>query len=225
MPRVLIVEDEAPMRQTLTMNLRSRHYEIELAATGEEALIVARKSRPDVVLLDLGLPGISGLDVITGLRTWSPVPIVVLSARNSEWDKVAALDAGADDYVVKPFGIEEVLARLRSALRRCSIPESDITVETPHFVMHLIDRTIDRPDGDQVRLTPIEWQIVDVLVRQPGRLVAQRRLLDEVWGSGADDGAALRVHLTHIRRKLEPEPGRPRYFITESGIGYRFVSD
>jgi two-component system KDP operon response regulator KdpE len=221
--RVLVVEDEAPMRRALTINLRARHYDVNSAETGEEALLVAGQVVPDVVLLDLGLPGISGLEVIDGLRAWSSMPIVILSARFNESDKVAALDAGADDFVTKPFGIEEMLARLRAAIRRFRSPGGGTEIATADFVIHPADRTIKRPDGSEARLTAIEWRIVEALVRHPGRLVTLRNLVSEVWGPTANDGAALRVHLTHIRQKLEPSPSRPRYFITENGIGFRFV--
>lgn len=222
MSRILVVEDEVPILKALGANLRARGYEPALATTGEEALIAAAGRPPDAVLLDLGLPGMSGLDVIEGLRGWTNVPIVVLSARGSERDKVAALDAGADDYVTKPFGMDELFARLRAALRRTSPAGEAAVVSTPDFVVDLAAKVVTR-DGTEVRLTPTEWGIVELLVRNPDKLVSQRQLLQDVWGPQyGEETNYLRVHLAHIRRKLEPEPGAPRYFITEPGMGYRF---
>ena len=224
MSRILVVEDEVPILKALGANLRARGYEPALATTGEEALIAAAGRPPDAVLLDLGLPGMSGLDVIEGLRGWTNVPIVVLSARGSERDKVAALDAGADDYVTKPFGMDELFARLRAALRRTSPAGEAAVVSTPDFVVDLAAKVVTR-NGTEVRLTPTEWGIVELLVRNPDKLVSQRQLLQDVWGPQyGEETNYLRVHLAHIRRKLEPEPGAPRYFITEPGMGYRFKS-
>jgi len=173
-------------------------------------------------VLDLGLPGVSGLDVIVGLRGWTEVPIIVLSARDDERDKVAALDLGADDYVTKPFGMDELLARLRVALRRGIPAAQSPSIATPDFTVDLAVKRVRR-DGEEVRLTPTEWQLVETLARHPGKLVTQRQLLQEVWGPQyGDESNYLRVHMAHIRRKLEPEPSRPRYFITEPGMGYRF---
>ena len=227
MSRVLVVDDEPQILRALAVNLRARGYDVELAKTGEQALDVAARTHPDVVVLDLGLPGIDGVDVIRGLRGWSTVPIVVLSAREAEAEKVAALDAGADDYVTKPFGMDELLARLRAALRRGAPAEEEATVETPDFVIDLaakrVHRTSDGADGEEVRLTPTEWHLVEVLVRNQGKLVTQRQLLDEVWGPMHEqDTNYLRVYMAQVRRKLEPEPSRPRYFQTEAGMGYRF---
>jgi two-component system, OmpR family, KDP operon response regulator KdpE len=175
-------------------------------------------------VLDLGLPGIDGVDVIRGLRGWSQVPIVVLSVRDAEGDKVAALDAGADDYVTKPFGMDELLARLRAALRRTIPAEEEALVETADFTIDLAAKKVRR-DGEEVRLTPTEWHLVEVLVRNRGRLVAQTQLLQEVWGPQYhDETNYLRVFMAQVRRKLEPEPAQPRYFITEPGMGYRFES-
>ncbi|MFM2078236.1 MAG: hypothetical protein RJA49_2126 [Actinomycetota bacterium] len=223
MTRILVVDDEAPLRRVLAINLTARGYEVDLAATGEDALTVAADHPPDLVLLDLGLPGLDGTDVIAGLRGWSSVPIVVLSARGSQRSKVDALDAGADDYVTKPFGIDELLARMRSALRRAQPSATAALVSTPDFTIDLHRTLITRPDGTEIRLTPVEWQIVDELVHHTDRLVTQRQLLERIWGPhGGSDTGVLRVHLTHIRQKLEPEPSRPRYFLTEPGMGYRF---
>lgn len=222
MSRILCVDDEPNLRRTLSANLRARGYEVDLAATGEKALEIARERLPDVVLLDLGLPGLSGLEVIRSLRHWTNVPIVVLSARDSEFDKVGALDAGADDYVAKPFGMGELLARLRAALRRSSPADEAPVVETAHFSLDLESRRAGSPGGD-IKLTPTEWSIVEVLVRNEGRLVSGRTLLQSVWGPQyGDETNYLRVHMAHIRRKLEPDPGKPLYFHTEPGMGYRF---
>jgi len=222
MSRVLVVDDEPPILRALAANLRARGFETDLAPTGEDALKTAARRRPDVVVLDLGLPGMSGIEVIEGLRGWTSVPIIVLSARNTEREKVAALDAGADDYVTKPFGMDELLARLRAALRRGTpAPEAPL-IDTPHFTVDLAAKKVVR-GNQEIRLTPTEWGIVETLVRNAGKLVTQRQLLVEVWGPGyADESNYLRVHMAHIRRKLEPDTRRPRYFITEPGMGYRF---
>ncbi|HEY4609127.1 MAG TPA: winged helix-turn-helix domain-containing protein, partial [Ilumatobacteraceae bacterium] len=176
----------------------------------------------DLVLLDLGLPTLDGVDVIRGLRGWTSIPIIVLSARDGDLSKVAALDAGADDYVTKPFSINELLARLRATLRRHHPAPEEPVIETPHFAVDLVNRRVTR-DNESVHLTPTEWDIVERLVRNPGRLVTQRQLLQDIWGPQYESETNyLRVHLAAIRRKLEPDPGQPRYFITEPGIGYRF---
>jgi len=220
--RVLVVDDEPQLLRAMAINLRARGYDVDLAPNGEQALTLAAKRHPDVVVLDLGLPGIDGIDVIRGLRGWSAVPIVVLSARDEETSKVAALDAGADDYVTKPFGMDELLARLRAALRRAAPGEEQATVTTADFVIDLAAKRVAR-DGDDVRLTPTEWHLVEVLVRNRGKLVTQRQLLDEVWGPAHErDTNYLRVYMAQVRRKLEPQPSQPRYFITEPGMGYRF---
>jgi two-component system KDP operon response regulator KdpE len=222
--RVLVVDDEPQILRALGINLRARGYEVDLAPDGERALDVAARHHPDVVVLDLGLPGIDGVDVIRGIRGWSQVPIVVLSVRDAEGDKVAALDAGADDYVTKPFGMDELLARLRAALRRTTPAEEEALVETEDFTIDLAAKKVRR-DGEEVRLTPTEWNLVEVLVRNRGRLVAQTQLLQDVWGPQYhDETNYLRVFMAQVRRKLEPEPAHPRYFITEPGMGYRFES-
>jgi two-component system, OmpR family, KDP operon response regulator KdpE len=221
--RVLVVDDEPQIRRTLAINLRARGYQVDLAASGEEALKAVAHQQPDVVVLDLGLPGIDGLQVIHGLRGWTQIPIIVLSVREREADKVAALDAGADDYVTKPFGINELLARLRAAVRRATPTDEQIPiVQTPDFRVDLAAKQVVR-DGKEVRLTPTEWQLVELLVRNPGRLVSQRQLLAEVWGPKyREETNYLRVFIAQIRRKLEPDPAHPRYFITEPGMGYRY---
>ena len=220
--RVLVVDDEPPILRALGTNLRARGYTVDLAPSGEEALALAARHRPDAVILDLGLPGLSGIEVIQGLRGWSSVPIIVLSVRELERDKVAALDAGADDYVTKPFGMDELLARMRAALRRAAPAEEEAVIETADFTVDLTAKHVTTSNGE-VRLTPTEWHIVEVLVRNAGKLVSQRQLLQDVWGPQyGEETNYLRVHMAHIRRKLEPEASRPRYFITEPGMGYRF---
>jgi two-component system, OmpR family, KDP operon response regulator KdpE len=224
MSRVLVVDDEPQIRRALSINLRARGYDVEAAQDGERALELAARKHPDVVVLDLGLPGIDGVDVIRGLRGWTQVPIVVLSVRDAEDDKVAALDAGADDFVTKPFGMDELLARLRAALRRTAPAEEEAVIDTADFTIDLAAKKVQR-DGEEVRLTPTEWHLVEVLVRNHGRLVAQTQLLQEVWGPQYhDETNYLRVFMAQVRRKLEPEPAHPRYFITEPGMGYRFES-
>ena len=224
MTRILVVDDEPQILRALGTNLRARGFEIDLAETGEEALELAARHRPDLVIVDLGLPGIDGVEVVRGLRGWTNVPIVVLSVRDAEADKVEALDAGADDYVTKPFGMDELLARTRAALRRAAPidePEQPV-IETPDFRVDLSAKRVSTPNGE-VRLTPTEWHLVEVLVRHAGKLVTQRQLLQEVWGPGyTSESNYLRVYLAQIRRKLEPDPARPRYFLTEPGMGYRF---
>jgi two-component system KDP operon response regulator KdpE len=220
--RILVVDDERPIRRALAANLKARGYEVDAAGSGEEALDIATQHHPDVVLLDLGLPGIDGVEVIEGLRGWSRIPIIVLSARDAEAAKIAALDAGADDYVTKPFAMGELLARVRAALRRTFDGDAPPTVETADFAVDLVSKRVRR-DGEEIHLTPTEWHILEVLVRSPGRLVAQRQLLQEVWGPQyGTETNYLRLYLAQLRRKLEPEPSRPRYLITEPGMGYRF---
>ena len=223
MTRVLVVDDEPQLLRSLDINLRANGYEVVLAATGEEGLDAVAAGRADLVLLDLGLPGVDGVEVIHGLRGWSSIPIVVLSARDTDAAKVAALDAGADDYVTKPFSMSELLARLRAAMRRSQPPvDEEPTIVTDHFVVDLVTHRIT-VDGVPVHLTPTEWSIVQLLARHPGRLVTQRQVLETVWGPAfVHETNYLRVHLAAIRRKLEPSPSRPVHFITEPGIGYRF---
>jgi two-component system KDP operon response regulator KdpE len=225
MTRVLVVDDEPQIRRALSVNLSARGYDVDVAATGEEALRRAASSHPDAVLLDLGLPGIDGTDVVRGLRGWSTAPIIVLTVRDAESDKVAALDAGADDYVTKPFGINELLARLRAALRRHQPTSEAAVVRTAAFTVDLAASKAWRGDSE-VRLTPTEWQLVALLVRNPGRLLTQRWLLQQVWGPEySKETGYLRVYLAAVRRKLEPNPSQPRYFVTEPGMGYRFEPD
>ena len=225
MTRILVVDDEPQLLRALGTNLLARDYDVELAATGEAALAIAARKHPDLVILDLGLPGIDGVEVIRGLRGWTEVPIIVLSVREGESEKVAALDAGADDYVTKPFGMDELLARLRAGLRRAAPGEEEAVVETKDFTVDLAAKRVTAGESE-VRLTPTEGQVVEVLVRNAGKLVTQRQLLQEVWGPQYEkETNYLRVYLAQIRRKLEPDPARPRYFITEARMGYRFELD
>ncbi len=222
MTRVLVVDDERQILRALSINLRARGYEVDVAENGEAALRLAAHVHPDVVILDLGLPGMDGLEVIEGLRGWSSVPIVVLSVRDREADKVASLDAGADDYVTKPFGMDELLARMRAVMRRGAPTSESAVVETPDFAIDMAARTVVR-DGEDVHLTATEWLIVEMLARNAGRLVTQRQLLQEVWGPNYErETHYLRVYMGQIRRKLEPVPSEPRYFLTAPRMGYRF---
>lgn len=228
MTRILVVDDERQLLRAMSINLRARGYEVDLAETGAQALQLAASKHPDVVILDLGLPDLDGADVIAGLRGWSQVPIIVLSARHSEEAKVTALDAGADDYVTKPFGMDELLARLRATLRRAEAAQGTESpvVETADFTVDLAATRVTRTaTHEEVRLTPTEWQLLEVLVRTDGKLVTGPQLLHEVWGPQyGTELNYLRQYVAQLRRKLEPEPSAPRYLITEPGIGYRFVS-
>ncbi|MBI4883057.1 MAG: response regulator transcription factor [Actinobacteria bacterium] len=222
MSRILCVDDEPQLLRALAANLEARGYEVDLAPTGEKALQLAADGHPDAVILDLGLPGISGIGVIQGLRGWSQIPIIVLSARDAERDKIAALDAGADDYVTKPFGMGELVARLRASLRRNLPPGELAAIETDHFIIDLAAKRVTTEAG-VVKLTPTEWHLVEFLARNAGKLITGRQLLQQVWGPQyGGETNYLRVHMAHIRRKLEPTPSRPLYFHTEPGMGYRF---
>jgi len=223
---VLVVDDELPLRRALDINLRARGYQVTLADNGSTALRLAADAHPDVVLLDLGLPDIDGLEVIAGIRGWSAVPIIVLSARRVSDDKVEALDAGADDYITKPFGMDELVARLRAAVRRAGAPTgADAVVTTSAFTVDLTAKLVRR-DGADVRLTPTEWALLEILVRNPGHLIDHRQLLREVWGPSYEDATHyLRVYIAQLRRKLERDPAHPRHLLTEAGMGYRFDPD
>jgi two-component system KDP operon response regulator KdpE len=222
-PRLLVVEDDPGIRRALAINLGAAGFEVEEAGTGERALELVGRMRPDGIILDLGLPGIGGIEVINGVRGWSQVPILVLSVRSDEGDKVDALEAGADDYVTKPFGIAELVARLRALLRRASDGEPDPIVETESFTVDLPARRVRREDTE-VHLTPTEWSLLEALVRNPDRLLSQRQLLQTVWGPQyGDESNYLRVYMGQLRRKLERDPARPRHLITEPGVGYRFL--
>jgi two-component system KDP operon response regulator KdpE len=253
MTRVLVVDDEPQILRALRINLRARHYDVNVAATGTEALEVAAAHPPDLVILDLGLPDMDGVEVIGGLRGWTSVPIIVLSGRADSSDKVDALDAGADDYVTKPFGMDELLARMRAAVRRTPAAEAPPRLRLGDLTIDLAAKRVTRdvagpvlPQADDeaaseadpqaassqsagsqpesgIRLTPTEWHLLEVLLRNPGKLLSHRQLLHDVWGPGYDNaGGNLRLYMAQLRRKLEPDPARPRWLITEPGMGYRY---
>ena len=237
MTRVLVIDDEPQIVRALRINLRARHFEVFTAQTGAEALAEAAGHPPDVVILDLGLPDLDGVEVIAGLRGWTDAPIIVLSGRADSTDKVEALDAGADDYVTKPFGMDELLARMRAVVRRSTPDQNEPQVRLGDLTIDLAAKRVSRaagadgtpadragtgPAGD-IRLTPTEWHLLEVLLRHPGKLLSQRQLLQEVWGPGyADATGNLRLYMAQLRRKLEPDPARPRWLLTEPGMGYRF---
>jgi two-component system KDP operon response regulator KdpE len=224
--RVLAVDDEPQILRALRINLVARGHEVLTAASGAQALVIASRHLPDLVLLDLGLPDLDGVEVIRGLRVWTSVPIIVLSGRAGGHDKVEALDAGADDYVTKPFGMEELLARIRAAARRATLDAAGAgsSVRIGEHTVDLAARQVIRVGGQEVRLTKTEWQLLERLIRHSGRLVTQGQLLTEVWGpSYAEQSGYLRFHFAQLRRKLETDPSRPRHLITEPGIGYRFA--
>ncbi|KOG47513.1 Fis family transcriptional regulator [Streptomyces virginiae] len=225
MIKVLVVEDDAQLVRALRINLEARKFEVETASDGHRALLLAAVRTPDVILLDLGLPDMDGVDVIKEVRETSGVPILVLSARHTSEEKIRALDAGADDYVTKPFSMDELLARLRAAVRRreVSVPSPEIAVVTTEdFTVDLVAKKVRRNDRS-VRLTPTEWHLLEILITHPGRLISQRKLLLDVWGpTYSEHTNYLRVYMAQLRRKLEADPSHPRYLITEPGMGYRF---
>lgn len=226
MTRVLVVEDDPQLVRALVINMQARRYGVDAAPDGATALRLAAARQPDVVMLDLGLPDMDGVDVIKALRGWTRVPILVLSARQASDEKVAALDAGADDYITKPFSMDELLARLRAAVRRTEsaplAPETITVVTTAGFSVDLLAKKATRA-GRDVRLTPTEWHLLEILVCNPGRLITQKQLLQEVWGASQSNKTNyLRVYMAQLRRKLETDPAHPRYLITEPGMGYRF---
>ena len=233
MTRVLVVDDEPQILRALRINLRVRDYDVQVAATGTEALQMASHHPPDLVILDLGLPDLDGVEVIQGLRGWTKAPIIVLSGRADSTDKVEALDAGADDYITKPFGVDELLARMRAAVRRTGGGEDQPRIKLGSLVIDLAAKRVTRqaavPAGaggaapEDIRLTPTEWHLLEVLLRNPGKLLSRNQLLTEVWGPGyADATGNLRLYMAQLRRKLEPDPARPRWLITEPGMGYRY---
>src|SRR5689334_15824651 len=249
MTRVLVVDDEPQILRALRINLRVRDYEVHVAATGAEALEVAGRYPPDLVILDLGLPDLDGVEVSQGLRGWTKAPIIVLSGRADSLDEVEALDAGAHDDVTKPFGLDELLARMRAAARRTGVPEDLPRIRLGELVVDLAAKRVVRqapvpgglapageaPAGEApagaapaggIRLTPTEWHLLEVLLRNPGKLLSRNQLLTEVWGPGyADATGNLRLYMAQLRRKLEPDPARPRWLITEPGMGYRYQPD
>lgn len=221
MTSILIVDDDLQLLRAMRINLRARGYHVIPSADGTAALAAAADQHPDLAIVDLGLPDIDGVEVIAGLRGWTSLPILVLSARHDSTDKVCALDAGADDYVTKPFNMDELLARLRATLRRAPVDGPAPVVTTAAFTVDLAAKTATRGDT-AVRLTPTEWGLLEVLARHPGQLVSQRDLLHQVWGPAYDtEGHYLRVHMAHLRRKLEPDPSHPQHLLTEAGMGYR----
>ena len=224
--RVLVVDDEPQILRALRINLRVRQYEVDTALTGTQALEIAARNPPDLIILDLGLPDLDGTEVIAGLRGWTAAPIIVVSGRADSTDKVAALDAGADDYLTKPFSMDELFARMRVSIRRASPDESSPAARLGELVVDLAAKRVTRAGGGEnagVRLTPTEWHLLEVLLRNPGKLLSQRFLLAVVWGPGYEDGAGnLRLYMTQLRRKLEPDPARPRWLLTEPGLGYRY---
>jgi two-component system, OmpR family, KDP operon response regulator KdpE len=221
--RILIVEDERPLLRALAMNVTARGYDVTEADTGAKALAAAATGEHDVILLDLGLPDVSGLEVIRAVRAYASTPIIVLSARTGSGDKVAALDLGADDYVTKPFSIDELLARLRAATRRASSAEPPPIVQLGDVRVDLEAKTATQGNGERVHLTPTEWHLLETLLRQPGKLVTGRSLLTQLRGTpDHTDPSYLRIYMGQLRRKLEPVPSRPRFLITEPGMGYRF---
>ncbi|MFG2293472.1 response regulator [Streptomyces sp. NPDC048603] len=225
MTRVLVVEDDPQLLRALKINLQARKFEVQVASDGAAAVRLAAARPPDVVLLDLGLPDMDGVEVIRSVRGWSRSPILVLSARHTSEEKIRALDAGADDYVTKPFSMDELLARLRAATRRRAEAAADASpavVDTEDFTVDLAAKKVRRGDL-AVRLTPTEWHLLEILISHPGHLVSQRKLLLEVWGpTYSDNTNYLRVYMAQLRRKLEADPSHPRYLITEPGMGYRF---
>jgi two-component system, OmpR family, KDP operon response regulator KdpE len=222
--KVLVVDDEPQILRALQINIRARGDEVVTAATGADALVAAARHRPDVAIVDLGLPDIPGLDVIVGIRGWSNMPILVLSGRTDTTSKVAALDAGADDFIDKPFAIEELFARLRAVLRRNPAGDANPqpSVQVGAWTVDFASRTVTDHAGAQQRLTPTEWSIVTQLAAHADQLVTQNQLLEAIWGPQyVDESGYLRFHLRQLRRKLEPEPAHPRYLLTEPGVGYR----
>jgi two-component system KDP operon response regulator KdpE len=226
---VLVIDDEPQILRALRINLRVRDYEVHTAGTAGEALEIAAKHPPDLVILDLGLPDLDGVEVIHGLRGWTDAPIIVLSGRADSTDKVEALDAGADDYVTKPFGMDELLARMRAVSRRAAADGDMPQIKLGGLIVDLAAKRVmhagDSGSAD-IRLTPTEWHLLETLLRNPGKLMSQQQLLADVWGPGyADATGNLRLYMAQLRRKLEPDPARPRWLLTEPGMGYRYQPD
>jgi two-component system KDP operon response regulator KdpE len=223
--RVLVVDDEQPIRRFLRVTLTSQAYTVIEAASGQEALSNATTRKPDIIILDLGLPDIDGVEVTRLLRQWTQIPIIILSVRGSESDKIAALDAGADDYLTKPFGVGELLARLRAALRRTAQTANEPVFTSGNLKVDLARRLVT-VSGQEVQLTPNEYELLRVLVTHAGKVLTHRHLLHEVWGAEyGDELHMLHVNISNLRRKIEPEPARPKFIITEPGVGYRLRTD
>ncbi len=223
--RILVVDDEQPIRRFLRVALTSKSYVVSEAASGQEALAAVREHRPDVVVLDLGLPDMDGVEVTRLLRQWTQVPIIILSVRGSEGDKIAALDAGADDYVTKPFGVGELLARLRAALRRAIQPGGQEVFAYGDLKVDLSRRLVTLEDRE-IQLTPTEYSLLRVLVTHAGKVITHHQLLREVWGMGYEqEFHMLHVNISNVRHKIEPDPARPQFIITEPGVGYRLRCD
>jgi two-component system KDP operon response regulator KdpE len=225
MTHILIVDDDHQLLRALRVAFTARGYDVTLATHATSALTAAGQHPPDLAIVDLGLPDMDGLTVIERIRTWSSLPIIVLSARHIEEAKISALDAGADDYVTKPFGTGELLARVRAALRRITPSDEQPVITTAAFTIDLAARTVATQQG-QTRLTPTEWRVLEILIRNPGKLITHKHLLREVWGPRYEtETNYLRVHMANLRRKLEPDPARPRYLATEPNLGYRFLPE
>jgi two-component system KDP operon response regulator KdpE len=224
MTHILVVDDDRQLLRALQIALTARGYEVTVARDGRTGLAEAVRTPPDLAIIDLGLPDLDGVHVVEALHGWSTAPIIVLSARLSEQSKINALDAGADDYVTKPFGVGELLARIRAALRRTTATDQVPVITTEAFTVDLSAKRAQDADGAEVRLTPTEWHLLEVLLRNPDRLLTHQQLLHEVWGPRYEaETNYLRVHMANLRRKLEPEPSRPRYLRTDPGLGYRFT--
>lgn len=227
--RILIADDDPQLLRALRITLTAKGYDIFTAANGADAIAAAVDHHPDIFLLDLGMPELDGIEVIQGIRGWSEAPILVVSGRTGAADKVEALDAGADDYVTKPFSVEELLARIRALTRRVSSQDNNPVVRLGETTIDLAARSVSRTrDGQtrQVRLTPTEWQVIELLIRNAGNLVTRQILLTNIWGTEhASDSGYLRLYISQLRKKLEPDPAHPRYLFTEAGMGYRLLVD
>ena len=222
--RILIADDDPQMVRAVRITLAARGYDVVSASDGKAALDAAISSHPDLIVLDLGMPGLSGVEVIEAVRGWSQIPILVVSGRSESWEKVEALDAGADDYVTKPFSADELLARIRALTRRVPAASDEAVIEFGDVAINLAAHVVTR-GGVTVRLTPTEWRLLEVLVRNPDRLVTRETLLTEVWGPQyTTDTGYLRLYIAQLRKKLESEPSKPRYLLTDAGMGYRFAS-
>ncbi|PWU47951.1 DNA-binding response regulator [Micromonospora globispora] len=226
MTHILVIDDDRQLLRALRIALTARDYAVTLAQDGTTGLAAAQRTPPDLTIVDLGLPDMDGVAVVQALRGWATAPIIVLSARHTEQAKIDALDAGADDYVTKPFGVGELLARIRAALRRATPTEQAPVIATAAFTVDLGTKRVTLADGTEARLTPTEWHLLEILVRNPDRLITQKYLLQEIWGPRYErETNYLRVHMGNLRRKLEPDPSQPRYLRTDPGLGYRFMPD